>query len=136
MNATGQGPDDLPETMTGAEFRALRESLALSSKWLADRWNITERTVLRWEYDQSPVRDWAAAKLRAIAAEADEETDRLTTERQHGKNPIIWTYRTDAELHADRDLTYPAAWHRAAAYRAAAQIHARLDYWTAADGEH
>lgn len=35
--------------LTAAEFHCLRQQLGLTTKWLAERWQVTERSVQRWE---------------------------------------------------------------------------------------
>ncbi|MCH4835650.1 helix-turn-helix domain-containing protein [Bifidobacterium pseudolongum] len=35
--------------LTPAEFHCLRQQLGVTTKWLASRWNVTERSVQRWE---------------------------------------------------------------------------------------
>ena len=35
--------------LTAAEFHCLRQQLGLTTKWLAERWRVTERSVQRWE---------------------------------------------------------------------------------------
>ena len=35
--------------MTPAENKALRESMGLTLKWLAERWGVTVQSVKRWE---------------------------------------------------------------------------------------
>ncbi|NEG69054.1 helix-turn-helix domain-containing protein [Bifidobacterium choloepi] len=36
-------------TLSSAEFKALRESMGLTTKWLSKRWGVAEYTVQRWE---------------------------------------------------------------------------------------
>ena len=38
--------------LTAAEFHCLRQQLGLTTKWLAARWGVTERSVQRWEIDR------------------------------------------------------------------------------------
>lgn len=37
------------QRLTPAEFHCLRQQLGVTTKWLANRWNVTERSVQRWE---------------------------------------------------------------------------------------
>ena len=37
------------QRLTPAEFHCLRQQLGLTTKWLANRWRVTERSVQRWE---------------------------------------------------------------------------------------
>ena len=40
---------DDEKRLTPAEFHCLRQRLGVTAKWLASRWNVTERSVQRWE---------------------------------------------------------------------------------------
>ena len=40
--------------MTPAENKALRESMGLTLKWLAERWGVTVQSVKRWEGSRTP----------------------------------------------------------------------------------
>lgn len=113
---------------TAAEFRCLRESLGISSHWLAAHLEVAERTVLRWEFGRNPLRDYATDALAAIAADADALTDELAAPGV----TVVYTYRTDEDYHArEPGARYPASWHRAAAWRAARRLGAQLDYHVA-----
>lgn len=37
------------QRLTPAEFHCLRQQLGVTTKWLANRWHVTERSVQRWE---------------------------------------------------------------------------------------
>lgn len=40
--------------MTPAEFKTLRESLGLTTEWLATQFEVSQRTIARWEDDGTP----------------------------------------------------------------------------------
>lgn len=107
--------------MTGAEFRCLREFLGLNSAWMANHLDVSERTVLRWEFGRNDVRDFAILAIQTIANHAEELVSHLV-DACEGSPPVIRTYRTDEDFQADTGLPYPASWHRAAAIRAALQV--------------
>lgn len=110
-------------TMTGAEFRCLREHLGLTNAWLAGYLGVAERSVARWGDDvmQPPpgvVEDMLELRDTATAA-VDAGVARIAAEGLEQ-----WpTWRTDDALHAAHpDDRYTAAWHRAIA----ARIHERV----------
>ena len=40
---------DDEKRLTPAEFHCLRQQLGVTTRWLSERWNVTERSVQRWE---------------------------------------------------------------------------------------
>lgn len=117
-------------TMTGAEFRCVRESLGLNTKWMTAHLDINERTLLRWEFGRNPVREFAAQALQAIEGQAAALVAEIVAEHAGIAEPWIETYSTDEQYWADwPESPYPAAWHRAVAFRAARQLPgARIEY--------
>lgn len=103
--------------MTPAEFKARRESLGLSSAWLAKRWGVSLLSVQRWERNRAmpPLveRDFAAIEDEADMAVADGIRLGAAT---------ISVPRTDAESTDG----YPSAYHRALALRVARETGAEL----------
>ncbi|MGH3503875.1 MAG: helix-turn-helix domain-containing protein [Nocardioidaceae bacterium] len=58
----------LPEVQAGAErFRSARQSLGVRQSWLAERLDVTERTVRRWEDGTTPLKAGVWADLAAVA---------------------------------------------------------------------
>lgn len=90
--------------MTSAEFKCIRESLGLSTRWLADRWGVSHLSVQRWE------------RNRAIPPELESD---LMGIRGHFRSLVrsgadrcdgsIAVPRTDVECRGE----YPAAFYRA-----------------------
>ncbi|WP_327139285.1 helix-turn-helix domain-containing protein [Nocardia sp. NBC_01327] len=118
------------QTLTSAEFRCLREYLGLTAGWLATHTGYAERTVLRWEFgDQTPAPN-AVRQLLEIQTQTREVVSGLVLACADMAEPVIETYRKDAEFRAHwPDLPFPALWHRALAHRAAAVASARIRYW-------
>ncbi len=121
-------------TMTGAEFRAIRERLGLDVPWLAKHLKVgksnAERYDSGWRVDrQAPVIVPAriAVKVRALLEHTDHYVDSLVADCQlrmaAGALATITVYHTDAEYAAAAAAGHvpegmPARWHRACAYRA------------------
>jgi DNA-binding transcriptional regulator YiaG len=59
----------MPDTMTGAELRRLRERAKLTQEQLASRAEVHWRTILRWEAGQVSIPALAARGLRQILTE-------------------------------------------------------------------
>lgn len=108
-------------TMTSAEFKCLRESMGLSTKWLSIRWDVAESSVKRWETNrilpEDLERDMIELK-RAFDAEVDDAA-------KAPADSCVIVPRVDIE--APRNL--PAAWHRAIAQRARERSGARILYY-------
>ena len=117
--------------MTGAEFRTARERLGLATRWVAETLGVAERSVHRWEADQSPVPAGVAIMVGYWAGQAVRLRHALDADSE------IVTYRTDADMHEARpDLAYwPASWHRAVAGEAAAMRgEVRIEFWGGGSG--
>ena len=103
--------------MTPAEFKARREALGLSTRWLAERWGVSHLSVQRWERNRAIPAE-LARDFEAIEDQAD-ATVALGVEREDGS---IGIPRTDAQSMDG----YPAAYHRAVALRIARETGAEL----------
>lgn len=104
-------------TMTSAEFKCLRESLGLSTKWLSLRWDVSEYSVQRWERNRTlpEALERDMLSLKTIFDEA------VTKAADAGTGLAV--PRIDAET--DR---YPAAWYRAVAQRARERSGAEITF--------
>lgn len=105
--------------LTSAETKCLRESMGLTTKWLADRWHVAEYSVKRRETNrilpdefETDLRGLKTRFDKAVQAAADTPAD-----------ACIIVPRTDRG-----NGEYPAAWHRAIAQQAAARCHCRILY--------
>lgn len=119
--------------MTPAEFRCLREYLGLTPVWLAERFNVRERTVHRWQDGYAAVPEGIAAELEEIAERTDAFVDQLAEGKAEGD--VLLTYRTDDGYRAAGHHTFPASWHRAASQRAADKAGLVLMYADRVEGE-
>ena len=108
--------------MDGAEFKTLRESLGLSSAWLAARWGLgSERAIRRWEDNTTPVPDQRAAQLKELADHAEQLVDGMLDDLDAAGDdapvedwPVVEVPRVDADC-AHTGL--PASFFRAIAVR-------------------
>ena len=105
-------------TLTGAQFKAQRERMGLSTAWLARRWGVTLLTVQRWE--NTTISEATARRFLQLV-------DRYNTQVQTlagAGAPTISVPRTDDQVTDG----YPSAWHRSIAFTAAATTGAELVY--------
>lgn len=127
--------DDLAEEepLTGAELRAARELLGITSDHLAKVLRVNPRTVRSWEQGRDAIPGRIRPELADIKESADEAVRNLVDALAADADTLI-TYRNDEEYKAAHpDGGWSAAWHRQVAQRAADQAGVRLDY--ADDGE-
>jgi DNA-binding XRE family transcriptional regulator len=61
------------DSMTGAEFKGLREKMRLSQKDLAERLGVTETTIYRWETEKAPISKAVELAIKQVRAELREE---------------------------------------------------------------
>jgi len=105
-------------TMTGAEFRCLREYLGLTNAWLADYLGVHERSVNRWGDDISPIPPGIADDMQKLDADAAMSVDAGVAHLRTTNSRTWTTWRTDDALHAAHpDDGHTAQWHRAIAAR-------------------
>jgi DNA-binding transcriptional regulator YiaG len=109
----------LPQTMSPAEFRCLREYLGLSTQWVAVQLGVGPRAVLRWESPGGTVPQRAASLLTLMRQRAHEAVDayQVVTGGQHLLVPAEITGWADE---------MPPAWHRHIAVRAAEKLGANV----------
>lgn len=105
-------------SLSGADFRVLRERLGVTTEWVARWMGVAERTVHRWDADVSRV----PAGVSGALVRLDEWTAQTVAEvaaRFAGIGaPVMWTYRTDADLRGVlTESGMSASWHRALAAR-------------------
>lgn len=107
--------------MTSAEFKCLRESMGLTTKWLANRWNVSEFSVQRWERNRELPDEFE----QDIHTLHQQFTNEVATAAKAKADSCLIVPRTDME--APRDM--PAAWHRAVAQRAREHTGARILFY-------
>ncbi|KJR10258.1 helix-turn-helix domain-containing protein [Gordonia sihwensis] len=118
-----------PVRMTSAEFRVARETLGLTTSWLATQFGVDERTVRRWDTGENPVPDARAALMLHLIEFTDDFITQVIDGLDCDGDSVVVVYREDEDLHRMWPaVPYPASWHRAAMGRVAAQTGIRLKY--------
>jgi transcriptional regulator with XRE-family HTH domain len=105
---------------TAGELIAAREHLNVSGGWLAGALGVTDRTVRNWEAGRTEVPPVSAALIRDLLAYTTRAEEALISRFRPSNRlrPVLWTYRSDADMRAahpgalDR-LYWPASWYRA-----------------------
>ncbi|MEU4507119.1 DUF1870 family protein [Streptomyces sp. NPDC024089] len=118
-------PPDMPadERMTDAEFRVVREHLGLTGEWLAGHLGVSARTVRHWEQGKYPIPDGVRLELESLEARTAEFISGIVPQLLDMPDPVVLTYRTDAEYHtAHPEVPFPASWHRAVVARVAQEV--------------
>lgn len=112
--------------MTPAEFKATREHLGLTSKWLAERWGVAVHSVERWEKDRI-LPDDLLEDLLLIKRYADEL---IGIAVKHGENGLQIETPLDVPRTAKDDYNkeYPPAFWRMIAWEAADRTGDRIVY--------
>jgi len=95
-------------SLTGAEFRMLREAFGLSAEWLADRLGVALKTVQRWENGHRPIPAGVASEMEWIDVAmregvASQWAEHLLT----AHDPVLMIPRTGTLF------GFPASWYRA-----------------------
>lgn len=96
-------------SMTSAEFKCLRESMGLTTKWLAARWDVNEVSVQRWERNRT-LPDSLAEDMARLKMQFDGEVEHAV---ETGGDYFV-VPRND-RFHTMDDM--PAAWHHMIAER-------------------
>lgn len=96
-------------TMTSAELKCLRESMGLTTRWLAERWDVSEVSVKRWERTLCPP-ERIVRQITDLKRRFDEEVARGVALR----GDYVCAARND-RFRDGRMM--PAAWTRAVAQR-------------------
>ena len=97
-------------SMTSAEFKCLRESMGLTTKWLAERWKVSEFSVQRWDRNRR-LPDELEADIMDLKARFDREVGRVAD----AGGDCVLVPRND-RLRTAVDM--PAAWFHMIAQRA------------------
>ncbi|MEU5959231.1 transcriptional regulator [Streptomyces sp. NPDC047525] len=114
-------PED--ERMTDAEFKVLREYLGLSGDWLAAHLKVNPRTVRSWEQGRYPIPDGVRLAMEDLERRTGEWVNGIAEKLMDIPEPIVLTYRNDAEYHAHHpEVEFPASWHRAVVARVAERV--------------
>lgn len=108
--------------MTDAELRAIRESLGMPIRELAQVLRVKEESLTDMEHGSVPVSAEIEEKIAKIEKVTEEYIDRLITEsKQRG---FIETYRFNAEMAArvPELSSFGSMWHRSCAIQVQAHI--------------
>lgn len=100
-------PDGRSSPLSCAEFKCLREGMGLTTAWLANRWNVAEYSVKRWERERLPPAEYAD-DLLALKGTFDAAVDSIRPQ----------TRATVPRTEAESPDGMPAAWHRSIAQHA------------------
>ena len=116
-----ENPEELP-ALTGAELKAMREYLGLSTAWMAEKLVIGERRIQRMESAQEPMAEPVVKLIDKAQADAQDLVEKMTplyrrkVKAAGGAPALLPTYRIDKDGF-DAGLEYPARWHRHVAAR-------------------
>lgn len=114
-------PED--ERMTDAEFRVVREYLGLTPETLAALLKVTPRTVRHWEQGKYAIPDGVRLEIEDLERRTGEFVSGLIDKIMDIPDPVVITYRDDAQYHAAHpDIPFPASWHRAVVARIAQEV--------------
>lgn len=116
----------LPERMTAAEFTALREALQLPVDWLADRWEVRRRSILRWQSGDHMIPDYISMDMRRLEIKTKEAVDNKTAEMESTDN--VDRICTVPRGTGEAEDGMPKSWHRMVGRQAARSAQARLAY--------
>lgn len=118
-------PADMPEDerMTPAELRVVREFLGLTPEWLADHLKVSPRSVRHWEAGKFSIPHGVYLQVRDLEFRTGEFIGGIVDALMDVPDPVVVTYRTDAEYHAAHpEIAFPASWHRAVLARVALEV--------------
>lgn len=121
--------------MTPAEFKTIREGLGLNVPWLAERFEVSQRTVYYWESGSRRVpklvAEWLLAtdaRMKGVLEEWDQAVTRLIAESpekidliamvRYAEDEDLWRYQPEFK-------PFPATCHAALLYRLRLAIEAK-----------
>jgi DNA-binding XRE family transcriptional regulator len=109
--------------MTDAEFKVIREFLGLTGDWLAEYLGVVPRTVRNWEQGKYAIPDSVRVAIKDLEARTGVFVAGIIRQLMDIPDPVVITYRTDAEYHAAHpEQEWPASWHRAVVARVAQEV--------------
>lgn len=100
--------------LTPAEFKCLRVSIGLTTRWLAQRWDVAEYSVKRWENSRMLPEEFSDDMIGLRKRFLDEVSKGVAA-----RNEALLVPRVDR----DTNLGFPAQWWQLIAW----QIHAKAD---------
>ena len=121
--------------MTPAELKCALDFLGVSTRWLAARVDVNQRTVVRWCDGDSLVPREVAMEVEAILLRTADayQAMRENIEPDGDGTVLLKTYRTDHSFWQARPdrVEFPASWHRQMVARLAAELSepTRIEYF-------
>ena len=112
------------EGVTPAELKTTRESMGLTSEWVAEAAGVAVRTVRHWESGATRVPDDVAGRLEELTRQLSEHVASLLESVADGRVTLL-RYRDQTALQHSTGLTWPVATHAIAQLRAIEQLRAR-----------
>ena len=109
---------ELPDRMTGGEFRMVREHLGLTAEWVAQRLGVHLRTVRRWEHGHSPIPDGVREQMEAWEDDAARAVTRYVDALMDAPEPAVVLARDDEGGLPE----WPARWQRHVVARVAQEV--------------
>lgn len=104
--------------MSGAELKTSLEGLGLPPSFLAQRLNVTMRTIVRW-FDGEAVPLKAQEEVTELGLMTLNEMRRMVKAAVADSDGIVQlhTYRTNKEIEDAPITGLPASWHRSLTFR-------------------
>lgn len=99
--------------MTNANFHLDRRLLGLPVEWLAQKLDVNERTVRRWDTGVTDAPPGVMAFMEGLTTEAFDRLEDMVESLPQGA--MVAVPRRDEDVQSDLD--YPATWHLALAAR-------------------
>lgn len=118
-------PDGMPEDerMTGIELKMIREWLGVSGDWLAEKLNVTPRTVRHWEAGRNAIPDGVRLEVERMEVLTAQAVTAGIEALMDLPEPTVMTYYSDEQYHErDPDAGWPASWHRRVVARIAQEV--------------
>lgn len=115
-------PED--ERMTPAELKVIRGFLGLSGAALAAYLKVSARTVRHWEEGKYTIPDGVGLAIEDLEVRTSQFIEGLVEKLLNHHEPVVGTYRSDADYHADHPemAPLPAGWHRQVCARIAQEV--------------
>ena len=122
--------------MTPAELKTLRESLGLTTAWVAEQSDVTERTVKYWEAGRSNIPDSVSSMLTEIDLKLDQTAVEVAGHASRDATVVLSRYRNNEDLWSEYPdmepltvTTHAVLLQRTLKLLTAAGIDASIEYW-------
>ena len=109
--------------MNSPTFRAIREYLGLPASWCADRFDVQERTIRKWDQGESLIPAGVAASMYEIARQTSEFVDQQALLLRGDHPPVFDLPRTPRDLAGMTPVNdFPLDWWRSVGARLVEQV--------------